>query len=504
MANQELKYPYLPGLLLGADPVNAGAQVAENVEVAKIGELNKRSGFRRVNHRQYSGAIVCIPDLQRVCDYRKLLVCSAYPEIPGTPAPIFEHDERGGAGPEPFWDENYPPIACFTVTDLGGGTFRFDASCSWDPDGFIAGWTWDFGDTTGGAGESVEHTFAVGDYTVELTVADNEGKTGATTQPVSVPSGDPWVMEWEAPGAWGVNLFKWFVELGGTLYAIVGTAAAGTDRLMVRAADGTWSVAGTFPGAWTVPTNVFPPAVEHLGDIVMLVQAPGYQLARWDAGGGFVSELTLTGAGQKDRPLGIMGGDAIFYGSHQPAQDYVWRRTGVGVWASDGYAAGGNPPGINRRLFEWTNTHQMPREFAGPWQQGYFSNGAAPVVWNALAAGIGPARRAGDLGGILYTADTGGANNDLVSKNAIGNAFGVVTALPAGYNWTNVGVVSIGGQLWLDIRGVGGDLEVFSYNGAFTADRNFGAATTFGDMYGSGAGLHVGTNGTVQIWRRTV
>lgn len=114
MSSREFKYPYLPGLLLGADPVNAGSQIAENVELPRIGELHKRSGFRRVNHRRYEGAIVCIPDLQRICDYRKLLVCSAYPELPDVPAPIYEHipDDPD----DPFWDTNYAPIAVASGT----------------------------------------------------------------------------------------------------------------------------------------------------------------------------------------------------------------------------------------------------------------------------------------------------------------------------------------------------------------------------------------------------
>jgi len=63
-------------------------------------------------------------------------------------------------------------------------TFRFDASFSNDPDGQIRSYEWDFGDGRKGAGVFVEHNFSVaGNYTVRLTVRDEEGanSTAAST-----------------------------------------------------------------------------------------------------------------------------------------------------------------------------------------------------------------------------------------------------------------------------------------------------------------------------------
>ncbi|MGD9130749.1 MAG: PKD domain-containing protein [Candidatus Bathyarchaeota archaeon] len=76
---------------------------------------------------------------------------------------------------------NRGPVASFTetaeVVDTEETIF-FDASDSSDPDGTIAGYSWDFGDGTEGNGVSVQHAYAQdGIYTVTLTVTDNNRAT---------------------------------------------------------------------------------------------------------------------------------------------------------------------------------------------------------------------------------------------------------------------------------------------------------------------------------------
>jgi len=82
-----------------------------------------------------------------------------------------------------------PPTASFTYTctDL---TCDFDGSGSSDPDGTIVSYEWDFGDGATGSGITVSHTYvAAGDYTVMLTVTDDDGATDGDSQVVSVGSG---------------------------------------------------------------------------------------------------------------------------------------------------------------------------------------------------------------------------------------------------------------------------------------------------------------------------
>jgi PKD repeat protein len=74
------------------------------------------------------------------------------------------------------------PLAQFYWTPNGEDpvvdeTLTF-TSTSTDPDGYITDLLWNFGDETTGTGETVTHTYTEpGDYTVTLTVTDNDGKT---------------------------------------------------------------------------------------------------------------------------------------------------------------------------------------------------------------------------------------------------------------------------------------------------------------------------------------
>ncbi|MCW4052202.1 MAG: PKD domain-containing protein [Candidatus Bathyarchaeota archaeon] len=74
---------------------------------------------------------------------------------------------------------NSPPIASFTEsaeTVYTGEPIYFDASASYDPDGIIVSYLWDFGDGTNATGTVVEHAYAIdGIFTVGLTVVDDDG-----------------------------------------------------------------------------------------------------------------------------------------------------------------------------------------------------------------------------------------------------------------------------------------------------------------------------------------
>lgn len=93
---------------------------------------------------------------------------------------------------------NRPPVAMFTEsaeTVLVGEVVYFNASTSYDPDGTIVSYFWDFGDGTNATAVTAEHAYADdGVYTVTLTVTDNDGtpastnatKTVAITPPVAI------------------------------------------------------------------------------------------------------------------------------------------------------------------------------------------------------------------------------------------------------------------------------------------------------------------------------
>ena len=88
---------------------------------------------------------------------------------------------------------NPPPVAAFTWKARAGAssTIDFDASSSTD-DESIATYAWDFGDGSTSTGQAPSHPFASpGQYSVQLTVTDNEGATDTETQGVSVGGNEP-------------------------------------------------------------------------------------------------------------------------------------------------------------------------------------------------------------------------------------------------------------------------------------------------------------------------
>jgi len=79
---------------------------------------------------------------------------------------------------------DYLPVAMFTysINDL---TVSFNASGSYDRDGKIVSYDWDFGDTNNGTGVIVNHTYSQnGTYEIVLTITDNENKNGTFSEHV--------------------------------------------------------------------------------------------------------------------------------------------------------------------------------------------------------------------------------------------------------------------------------------------------------------------------------
>lgn len=83
---------------------------------------------------------------------------------------------------------NPSPIALFFVSSINGQTVSFNAASSYSPEGTIASYTWNFGNSKAGTGINPSYTYSFGGtYTVSLTVTDNEGLTGSVSHSVNVP-----------------------------------------------------------------------------------------------------------------------------------------------------------------------------------------------------------------------------------------------------------------------------------------------------------------------------
>jgi PKD repeat protein len=118
---------------------------------------------------------------------RSLLVETGSPQLGDTAENI---------GPRPNLREaisqllaNEPPVASFTATPRTEEplTVDFNASASTDSDGSIVDYTWNFGDGNSGTGVTAFNTYAAaGNYTVSLTVTDDDGATDMTEQVVTV------------------------------------------------------------------------------------------------------------------------------------------------------------------------------------------------------------------------------------------------------------------------------------------------------------------------------
>ncbi|RLF50419.1 MAG: hypothetical protein DRN11_04695, partial [Thermoplasmata archaeon] len=85
--------------------------------------------------------------------------------------------------------ENVPPVAQISYSPSGPkvGTKIFFKSNSYDEDGEIVYYLWEFGDGTTSNEQNPSHTYTKpGEYKVKLTVIDNYGEESTTTITVSV------------------------------------------------------------------------------------------------------------------------------------------------------------------------------------------------------------------------------------------------------------------------------------------------------------------------------
>ncbi len=108
--------------------------------------------------------------------------------------------------------EGEPPVASFAFSPPGGEApllVSFDASASYDPDGRVVEYHWDFGDGTLDEGIAVQHRFTEeGTYKVFLTVFDDSGRSGRTAAEITVGVSYPLdVLDWEiGETPWGIEV----------------------------------------------------------------------------------------------------------------------------------------------------------------------------------------------------------------------------------------------------------------------------------------------------------
>lgn len=129
------------------------------------------------------------------------VVAHTYHESDTLVVTLSVEDDRGAAGTssrEIIIVPNHTPVASFVVSPDSGYVYEdilFDASSSYDPDGSIASYDWEFGDWGIGTGETITRSFTTpSSFMVRLEVTDESGARAATERSLSIkaePNQDP-------------------------------------------------------------------------------------------------------------------------------------------------------------------------------------------------------------------------------------------------------------------------------------------------------------------------
>ena len=137
---------------------------------------------------------------------------------------------------------NSPPIAVMATPVFTGLTGTFSAAGSYDSDGTIVEYRWQFGDGQTTTGMAPTHTYAsAGSYQVTLTVTDNEYATGTATRTVVV--GTPSAVAYRAGATRTVNARTATVT-------VPAAVRAGDVLLLLVSANRIDSTVGV-PAGWT-------------------------------------------------------------------------------------------------------------------------------------------------------------------------------------------------------------------------------------------------------------
>ena len=318
-------------------------------------------------------------------------------------------------GPAP----NERPTASVAVT-CDHLVCSFDGSGSSDPDGTVASYAWTFGDGGTATTQKPAHTFgAAGTFTVGLTVTDNDGATGATTQSLTVTAPPP-----NAPptasftvsctdGSCAVDgtgssdsdgtvaSYAWAFGDGGTATTSTVTheyLASGTYDITLTVTD---NQSGT--GATTQPVTVTVPVPDHpLGFVGAASSAAGsakFKAATvptgTQAGDTMLLWLTAPSTVTWTGPSGVTGWTQVDSFVNGTIRSTVWQKTAVASDAGatvrvddpSGYRIGNLSVAVYRNVDvsalatahagdSGTSTHTTPTATAaaGDWVVSYWSD----------------------------------------------------------------------------------------------------------------------------------
>ena len=257
----------------------------------------------------------------------------------------------------------YPsnPIACQTIT--------FDGSDSYDINGTVTDWYWEFGDGTA-KGPIVTHVYeTAGDYMVGLTVTDNNGGTNSTARLVTVL--EAWPMFHHDPRRWGdstslapvTNITKWILTIGPTntdswMYSspAVIPAIAG-EAVFIGSTNGTIYAFNATSGAvkWAktpAPGYKFYSSPAFADDLVFIGSEDGHIYALNATNGNTQYSITT---GNPVYSSSAAVGNRVYVGS-QDMKVYAFYTNGTSIWTSNALdgAIYSSPANVNGKVFVGT------------------------------------------------------------------------------------------------------------------------------------------------------
>ena len=156
-----------------------------------------------------------------------------------------------------------PPVAVASATPNTGAAplaVAFTAAGSFDLDGSIVAYAWDFGDGGSAAGAAVTHTYsAAGSFTATLTVTDDSGRTGAADVTVRVVPRPPVAVASATPTSGDAPLPVAFTaagssDLDGSIVAYAWDFGDGTSATGA-AVTHTYPAGGAYTATLTVTDN---------------------------------------------------------------------------------------------------------------------------------------------------------------------------------------------------------------------------------------------------------
>lgn len=161
-----------------------------------------------------------------------------------------------------YLNANEPPVADFNYsprTPRVGQSVTFDASYSFDPDGDIISYEWDFGDETAGNGMIIDHVYSwSGSFSVSLKVTDRENAVDTLVKTIEVFAASE-DFNFSIMGGLGVSVVitnpgiedardvPWLIHVEGGILGLVNKVAEGTIDI-IPAGQSTSVKTGVFLG----------------------------------------------------------------------------------------------------------------------------------------------------------------------------------------------------------------------------------------------------------------